>query len=154
MISAMLRTRRCTSLLATVVCAAGLASTDCSDSNGPSTEAGEYTLVSISGVALPITIPNTALGTVVVQSGSATLTPGTTGDSTYTASALGTVNGEARPVLADTGTYSRSGSSMTFTSTVISGSVLAGTFVNDQLTITVPGVSIGTTGTFVLELRK
>jgi hypothetical protein len=157
MIGTMLRTRRRTSprlMAATVVCAAGLAGTDCSDGNEPSIEAGQYSLVSINGQTLPVTIPNTQLGTVVVQSGSVTLTPATAGDSTYTASVLGTVNGEAGTVLADAGRYSRSGSTVTFTSTTLQGFVYAGTLINNQLTITVPGESIGATGTIILELRK
>lgn len=157
MISTTLQTRSRLSprlLAASVVCAVGLAGTDCSDSNEPSTEAGQYSLVSINGQPLPLTIPNTQSGTVVVQSGSVTLTPGTAGDSAYTASVLGTVNGEAGPLLADVGTYSRSGSSVTFTSTTLQGLVYAGTLGNDQLTITLAGELIGTTGTFALELQK
>jgi hypothetical protein len=157
MIGTMLQTRRRMSprlLAASVVWSAGLAGTDCSDSNGPSTEFGQYSLVSINGQGLPFTIPNTQRGTVVVQSASVTLAPGTAADSTYTASVLGTVNGEAGTVLADVGTYSRSGSTVTFHSTALQGFVYAGTLGNDQLTITVPGESIGTTGTLTLELRK
>ncbi len=156
MIGTMLQTRRRMSprlLAASMAWAAGLAGTDCSDSNGPSTEFGQYSLVSINGQVLPFTIPNTQSGTVVVQSGSVTLTAGTAGDSAYTASVLGTVNGEARTVLADAGTYSRSGSSVTFRSTALQ-LVYAGTLGNDQLTIPVAGELIGTTGMFALELRK
>ena len=156
MISTTLQTRRRLSprlLGASVVCAVGLAGTNCSDGNGPDPESA-YSLVSINGQALPVTIPNTQLGTVVVQSGSVILTPGTAGDLTYTATLLGTVNGETGPVLADAGSYSRSGSSVTFTSTTLQGFVYVGTLINDQLTITVPGESIGTTGTITLELEK
>jgi hypothetical protein len=141
-------------LAVSMVWATGLAGMDCSDSNEPRPESGKYSLVSINGEPVPFTIPNTQAGTVVVQSGSVTLTPGTAGDSAYVATVLGTRNGEAGAVLEDVGTYSRSGSSVTFTSTALQGIVYPGTLVNDQLTITVAGELIGTTGTFALELRK
>ena len=69
-----------------------------SDSTSPTTtEAGAYTLVSVNGQTPPVTMTNTAIGTVVIQSGTLTLTPGT--PSKYTAAVGGTASGVAAPAL-------------------------------------------------------
>lgn len=143
-------------LMATmVVWAAALAGTNCSDGNEPQpTEFGEYELVSINGQSLPYTFPSTLSGTVVVESASLVLAPAAAGGPTYTANVLGTVNGEPGTVLADAGVYSRSGSTITFTSTALQGFVYAGTLGTDLVTISVPGQSIGATGTIILDFRK
>lgn len=116
-------------------------------------EAGTYNLLSVNGQSLPVTITNTSLGTVIIQSAVVTLTPGT--PSTYTASITGRVGGApASTIVSDAGTYVRSGASVTFTSGsspfpytgTINGS-------NGHLTVALPGAAIGATGTAILQLE-
>ena len=125
-----------------------------SDSTSPtSSEAGTYTLVSVNGQAKPVTFMNTALGTVVVQSGTLTLTPGS--PSRYTAVIGGTANGQASPALVgDNGTYTVAGANVSFTSGVLAGLTYVGVVSGNSISVAVPAFVIGTTGTLTLVLQK
>ncbi|MFL5613409.1 MAG: hypothetical protein ACJ796_07115 [Gemmatimonadaceae bacterium] len=104
--------------------------------------------------SLPVTISNTALGTVVIQSATVELTSA----SKYSANITGTAGGApASTIVSDNGGYVRSGSTITFTSNIALIS-FAGT-VNDSnghLTVALPGAAIGAaiTTTLQLELAK
>jgi len=96
---------------------------------------------------------NTALGTVVVQSGTLTLTPGS--PSRYTAVIGGTANGQASPALVgDNGTYTVAGANVSFTSGVLAGLTYVGVVSGNSISVAVPAFVIGTTGTLTLVLQK
>jgi hypothetical protein len=108
----------------------------------------------VNGQTLPVTITGTSLGTVVIQSATVTLNAG--GTPSYTASISGTVNGAGPSAfLSDAGTYSRSGSSLTFNS----GSAplpYTGTYDSStgQITVALPGIVIGISQQLLLTLVK
>lgn len=125
-----------------------------SDSTPPTvSEAGTYQLTTVNGQSLPVTITGTALGTVVIQSATVVLTPGT--PATFTANITGTENGgAATSILSAAGTYARSGSTLTFS---VTGSPIpfTGSIASDgNMTVGLPGAAIGTTGTLQLNLSK
>jgi hypothetical protein len=124
------------------------------DSTPPQfSEAGTYNLTSVNGQTLPVTITGTTLGTVVIQSATLALTSGN--PSTFSATINGTVGGSASMTLASaTGTYVRSGTSLTFNAT---GSPIpfTGTVDNNgHVVVALPGQIIGTSGTLQLALTK
>jgi hypothetical protein len=148
------------SMRALVACAVlALVATGCgSDSTSPNTaEFGHYTLVSVNGQNLPFTLTGTPLGTVVIQSGSIDLAAGTTASankSTYLAGVAGTATGISRQLLTDNGTYVLTGTSVTFSSSLLAGAQYAGTIADNALTLNVPGALVGTTGTLVLKMTR
>jgi hypothetical protein len=117
---------------------------------GPTNVAGTYSLVTVDGSALPYTVPNNPNHTVVIQS--ATVTLGS--DQSYTIG--GTADGGSpEQVIADAGTYTFSGSTVTFTSSTYSGLIYAGRATTSTITETVPGAFAGSTNaTFTLVLDK
>jgi hypothetical protein len=119
---------------------------------GPTNVVGTYSLATVDGSALPFTVPNNPNHTVVVQS--ATVTLGS--DHSYTIGGTGTSDGGApEQVIADAGTYTFSGSTVTFTSSSHSGLIYTATATSSTLTETVPGAFAGSTNTsFVLVLNK
>jgi hypothetical protein len=123
-----------------------------SDTTAPTTELGTYALVNVNGQAVPYTLAGTSSGTVVIQSGSITLAAVGTALQ-YTAIVSGTANGIGPMVLAtDGGTYTRSGSSLSFTSVL--GVQYGGTLSGSDLTISLPGALFGTTSTITILLRR
>jgi hypothetical protein len=129
------------------------------DSTSPNTaEFGHYTLVRVNGQALPFTLTNTPLGTVVVQSGSIDLAAGTAASgnkSTYVAGVAGSRPGQpSGQLLTDNGTYVLTGTTLTFSSALLVGAQYVGAISDDALTVTVPGTLFGTTGTIVLQLQR
>ena len=126
----------------------------CGDDNGPTeprVSLGTYTLVSVNGVALPFTVPNTGSDTVVVQGATLTLTE----LGTYTVSVEGTQNSEATSVLSDEGTFSQSGSEVTFHSGQFSAVDYTGTINGNTLTITLPAAIVGaSSGTLIGVARR
>jgi hypothetical protein len=124
-----------------------------SDSTGPSNKnvEGTYSLTTVDGSSLPFTIPNTGDNTEIVQSATLTLT----GDSTYTASASGTENGDPTNIITDAGHYSVSGSQVTFTSALIEGGNYTGTASGTTITVSIIGAFVGSTnGSFSLLFTK
>jgi hypothetical protein len=119
---------------------------------GPTNVAGTYSLVTVDGSALPYTVPNNPNHTVVIQS--ATVTLGS--DQSYTIGGTGTSDGGSpEQVIADAGTYTFSGSTVTFTSSTYSGLIYAGRATTSTITETVPGAFAGSTNaTFTLVLDK
>jgi hypothetical protein len=111
--------------------------------------------VTVNGQQLPVTITNTSLGTVVIQS--ATVVLASAGTPTYTASITGTAGGGASTtIVSDFGTYVRAGNTITFTSS--SAPISFAGSVNDSnghITVALPGAAIGSlTTTLQLELAK
>ena len=123
-----------------------------SDSTGPrnANVAGTYTLTTVEGSNLPYTIPNTS-EPEVVQNATITLA----GDSTYTATATGTVNGDPSNIITDGGHYSVNGSQVTFTSTVIEGGNYTGSVSGSTLTVSIIGAFVGSSNnSFSLVFTK
>ena len=119
---------------------------------GPTNVSGTYSLSTIDGSGLPYTVPNNPDHTIVIQSGTVTLGS----DHSYTIGGTGTSDGGApQQVIADAGTYTLSGSTVTFTSTSHSALVYTATATTTKLTETVPGAFAGSTNTsFTLVLNK
>jgi hypothetical protein len=126
-----------------------------SDNNGttgPSDVSGTYSLATINGDPLPFTVPNNPDHTIIIQS--ATVTLGS--DNSYSIGGTGTSDGgDPEQVVADAGTYTLSGSTVTFTSSTHSLLVYTATATSTTLTESVPGAFAGSTNTsFVLVLNK
>lgn len=120
----------------------------------PETEFGVYTLTTVNGQPLPFTMNNTALGTVVIQNATLDLVSQASAPA-YTAVVNGTVNGQAtQRILADVGTYARTGATLTFSSTVAAGLTYPGTLNGNALTVSIPGAAIGSSGTIVLGMQR
>ena len=119
---------------------------------GPTDVTGTYSLVTIDGNALPFTVPNNPDHTVVIQSAQVVLNS----DRSYTIGGTGTSDGgDPEQVIADAGTYSFSGSTVTFTSSTFTSLAYTATATSTQLTETVPGAFGGSTNTtFTLVLNK
>ena len=123
----------------------------------PTNEFGHYTLLTVNGQNLPFTLTGTARGTVVIQSASIDLSAATSASSgkpVYLAGVSGTANGQAQQLLADNGTYTLTGTSVTFTSSIVPTVQYAGVVNGNQLTLTLPGLLFGTTGTIALVLQR
>jgi hypothetical protein len=124
-----------------------------SDSTGPrnTNVSGTYALTTVDGSSLPFTIPNTGDNTEIVENATITLNS----DSSYTAVANGTENGESTPIITDMGHYSVSGSQVTFTSSVIQGGNYTGNVSGSTLTVSIIGAFVGSTNTsFSLAFTK
>lgn len=117
---------------------------DNNNGTGPTDVTGTYSVSTIDGNSLPYTVPNNPDHTIVVQSGTVTLGS----DHSYTIGGSGTSDGGAtQQVLADAGTYSVSGSTVTFTSTTHSGGIYTATATSSTLTVAAPGAFVGSTNT-------
>lgn len=119
---------------------------------GPKDVTGTYALTTIDGQSLPYTVPNNPDNDIVIQSGTVTLNS----DHSYSIGGTGTSDGGSpQQVIADAGTYSLSGSTVTFTSTAHSPLTYTGTATSNSLTETVPGGFAGSTNTsFTIVLDK
>jgi hypothetical protein len=119
---------------------------------GPTDVTGTYALATIDGNSLPFTVPNNPDHTIVIQSGTVILNS----DHSYTIGGTGTSDGgDPQQVIADAGTYTLSGSTVTFTSTTFTSLVYTATATSTTLTETVPGAFGGSTNTsFTLVLNK
>jgi hypothetical protein len=132
----------------------------CGDDNkatSPTNEFGSYTLRTVNGQSLPFTLTGTSRGTVVVQSGSINLSTATStssGKPVYLAGVSGTANGQAQQLVTDNGTYTLTGTSVTFSSSVIPTVQYAGVISGNTLTLTLPGLLFGTSGTIVLAMQR
>jgi len=127
------------------------------DTTSPTNEFGHYTLLTVNGQNLPFTLTGTSRGTVVIQSASMDLSAATSASSgkpVYLAGVSGTANGQAQQLLADNGTYTLTGTSVTFTSAIVPTVQYAGVVNGKQLTLTLPGLLFGTTGTIALVLQR
>ena len=128
----------------------------CSDdpASAGGTETGAYLLAQVNSQDLPFSL-TTNQGAVVMEAGSLTLPAAPSAGATYAAVLSGTVNGEYLTLFDDFGTYTRSGSRITFQSTLVPGALLYhGTLRGNFITVTIPGLVVGTTGTFDLRFQK
>jgi hypothetical protein len=123
----------CKVLCGVLVAGLGLA---CSDSTGVLDVAGNYTLVSVSGMLLPATVLEVdANNKVEILAGEATLT----GNSTYSASITAriTENGAAATeTQTDTGTWTLNGSEITLQSDEAGEDPLTATVSSNRITLT------------------
>jgi hypothetical protein len=136
-------------LLVAVVVACG---SDKKGVTGPGDVTGTYSLATIDGHSLPYTVPNNPDNTIIIQSGQVVLNS----DHSYTIGGTGTSDGgDPQQVIADAGTYTLTGSDVTFTSTTFTSLVYHATATSSSLTETVPGAFGGSTNaTFTLVLNK
>ena len=152
------RSRLRPSALMLLVALTSLAAACGSDkTTSPTNEFGHYTLLTVNGQNLPFTLTGTARGTVVIQSASIDLsgaTSASSGKPVYLAGVSGTASGQAQQLLADNGTYTLTGTSVTFTSAIVPTVQYAGVINGNQLTLTLPGLLFGTTGTIALVLKR
>ena len=127
------------------------------ETTSPTNEFGHYTLVSVNGQAVPFTLTGTPRGTVVVQSGSMDLSGPTTtsaGKSVYVATLSGTAAGQSQQLVADAGTYTVSGTTITFTSALPVVGTYTGVMNGNALTVSVPGLALGIAGTITLVVQR
>jgi hypothetical protein len=122
------------------------------DSTSIQDEAGTYALVSVNGQPLPFSL-TTLLGPVVVQNASLQIGSASSA-SAYAATISGLLGGQPGTLFSDAGTYSRSGSTLTFSSTTSAGLVLVGTASGNSVIITIPGAAVGAAGNLALDFRK
>lgn len=109
-----------------------------SDSTAPRDVGGSYTLSTIDGSALPFTVPNSPPH-AIISSAFVVLAA----DKTYTYQASGSLDGVGSGDVADDhGTYTVSGSTVTFTSIKYNGSRYTANASSTQLTPTVPGAIV------------
>jgi len=139
--------------LAAIGMALALAACGGSDtSTGPGSVAGDYSLHSVNGSPLPYTLPQTGTDAIVVDSALTSLAV----NGTYVASAFGTLNGAPSTPFADAGTYTVSGSTITFTSNLLlAGATYTASATSTGFTLTVPGLLLGSgTPTLALQFVK
>ena len=128
----------------------------CSDdpSSAQGAEHGSYVLIQINNQNLPFSLtPNQ--GAAVVEAGSLDLTGGLAGGSTYAARLDGMRNNEFVTLFTDAGMYARTGSSVSFHSSIVPTLSSQGTVSGSNVvTVSIPGVAVGTTGTVNLRFQK
>jgi hypothetical protein len=119
---------------------------DDNGSTGPSDVTGAYNLSTVNSSNLPYTVPNVD-GDEIIQEGQVVLS----NDNTYTVQGSGTFDGSDSQLVSDHGTYTHSGTHVTFTSEVFSSSYTA-TVTSTTLTATVPGAIFESTDTSITLL--
>ena len=114
-----------------------LAASACgSDSpTGPKDVPGIYSLATVDGLSLPVTVPNPRNHVIVVNSVTATLNA----NDTYAVAGTGTEDGNASTVLTDAGTFTQSGATLHFTSTSLGGATYTATAKTDTVVMSLPG---------------
>jgi hypothetical protein len=138
---------------ALLVAAVALVAACGSDSNGPSGPgdvSGNYALVSVGGNSLPYAFTNSSED-IVINSAVAALHA----DRSYTVNATGSANGGGQEsILADEGTYTVSGSTITFHSSTYSASYTAAA-TSSGFGAVIPGAFVSSsTSTFTLEFSR
>ncbi|MEO6209416.1 MAG: hypothetical protein ABIQ10_04730 [Gemmatimonadaceae bacterium] len=124
---------------------AGLAAcgSDNNGSTGLGDVSGTYTVQSVGGNSLPYAFPNST-DNIVVSSATLNLNS----DHTYSVAAAGSANGSADDnVIADAGTYTLSGSTVTFTSTTFSGAHYTAAATSTSITANAPGAFVESSNT-------
>ena len=115
---------------------------DTTNGTGPMDVSGNYSLTTVNSSTLPYTIPHTPGHTIVISSATGTIGAG----HSYSINATGTVDGgEPGQVIADAGTYTVSGSTVTFTSSIVGGASYTAAASSGTLTAVVPGAFAGST---------
>jgi hypothetical protein len=117
----------------------------------PANLPGTYILRTIDGLSLPVTVPNPRNHLIVINSVTATLNT----NDTYALAGTGTEDGNASTELTDAGTYSLTGSKVSFTSTTLNGATYSGTAKTDTVIVTLPGGFLDSDNTsFALMFEK
>jgi hypothetical protein len=101
----------------------------------PQDFSGTYSLHTVDGLALPVTVPNPREHAIVINSVTATLNE----NHTYAVAGTGTEDGDANTVITDAGTFTQSGSTIHFTSTIFGGATYSAKAKTDTVTVTLPG---------------
>lgn len=107
----------------------------------PPAFAGSYALHSIADSLLPYRVPFPQFDTYIVDSGRMTFNA----DMSYSNLAIGKVNFTTPATLVDTGTFTKSGSSITFTSKFLHGQTYPGTLSDSSLAVTLVGSLLAST---------
>jgi hypothetical protein len=145
---------RARSVLALALGASMVFSSACgSDSpTGPKNVPGTYSLRTVDETPLPFTVPEQREHVIVINSVTATLNS----NNTYAVAGTGTEDGNASTVVTDAGTYSQSGATLNFTSTMLGGATYSGTAKSDSsFTVTLPGGFVDSDrATFSLVFEK
>jgi len=146
------RRRGARMLLAAMVATMVAITTACgSDSpTGPKNVSGTYVLRTVDGLPLPFIVTNPRDHAIVINSVTATLD--TSG--TYAVAGTGTEDGHASTVITDAGTYSQSGGTLHFTSTMFNA-LYDASAKTDSITVSLPGGFVdSSTSTFALLFVK
>ena len=101
----------------------------------PKDVSGTYVLRTVDELALPVTVPNPREHALVINSVTATLNA----NHTYAVAGTGTEDGDASTVITDAGTFTQSGSTIHFTSTMFGGATYSAKSKTDTVTVTLPG---------------
>ncbi len=125
------------SLIALAMCASIALVLACgSDApTAPQDFSGTYSLHTVDGLALPVTVPNPREHAIVINSVTATLNA----NHTYAVAGTGTEDGNASTVITDAGTFTQSGSMISFTSTTFGGATYSAMAKADTVTVALPG---------------
>ncbi len=117
---------------------------------GPGDVSGGYTLTSVGGGSLPYTFPNSSQH-IIINAATANLQS----NASYTVNATGSANGGgSETILADQGTYTVSGSTISFHSTTYSATYTAAA-TSSTFSATIPGAFVSSSNpSFVLVFSK
>lgn len=125
-----------------------LAACDAAHVDGVSVVAGNYTANSINGSLLPYRVQNSTRSILI-----ASATAQMYANGRYDIAADGTVDGVAGPIIRDSGNYSVSGSTISFSSAVFAlqytATASAGTYQ-----VAIPGVLVSSTSVLRLQLDR
>jgi hypothetical protein len=125
-----------------------LAACDAAHADGVSVAAGNYTANSINGSLLPYRVQNST-HSILIASATAEMYA----NGRYEIAADGTVDGIAGPIIRDSGSYSVSGSTISFSSAVFalqySATASAGTYQ-----VAIPGILVSSTEVLRLQLDR
>lgn len=126
-------------LAAVLLLLASVAVTACSDSTGPESAEGTYTLATVNGSSLPAVVFQVGSDKLEVVAGTLTLSSNSsfTGSLTIRETFQGTTNTETE---SGTGTYTRSGNTITFNSG--DDETATGTLSGNTLTISDEGLTL------------
>ena len=117
----------------------------------PQDFSGTYFLRTVDGVAPPVPVPNPREHTIVINSVTATLNE----NHTYAVAGTGTEDGDASTVITDAGTFTQSGATLHFTSTMFGGATYSAKAKTDTVTVTLPGGFVDSDNTsFALLFEK
>ncbi|HLB09928.1 MAG TPA: hypothetical protein VK617_10355 [Gemmatimonadaceae bacterium] len=148
------RSRRARMVLALALFASVVFASACgSDSpTGPKNVPGTYSLRTVDESPLPFLVPEQREHVIVINSVTATLN----GNNTYAVAGTGTEDGNASTVITDAGTYTQSGSTLNFTSTMLGGATYSATAKSDSIfTVSLPGGFVDSDrATFALLFEK
>lgn len=125
-----------------------LAACDAAHVDGVSVAAGKYTANSINGSLLPYRVPNSTRSILI-----ATATAQMYANGRYEIAADGTVDGIAGPIIRDSGNYSVSGSTISFSSAVFA---LQYTAIASASTyqVAIPGILVSSNSVLRLQLDR